>query len=134
MTLDTLRHNIGRLCLDHDNAMYIVVDVVAMPWSTPKYKMMNIKTGRELLLYPETMSNPNFVTWLTPPRQSADSQKVDSQNPVAQPRSVKILTMYSQTNVVCFVKALYDCHCFDACIRLYHAFTFLSSEKSVTFG
>jgi hypothetical protein len=65
--------------------MYIVVDVVAMPWSTPKYKMMNIKTGRELLLYPETMNNPSFVTWLTPPRQSADSQEVDSQNPVAQP-------------------------------------------------
>lgn len=78
--MDTLRHNIGRLCMDGNGTLYMIADVVTMPWSTMKYRIYNIKTGGEMHLYPQTFDNPNFVTWLTPPRQNPVAQPPERQN------------------------------------------------------
>jgi hypothetical protein len=78
--MDTLHHNIGRLCLDRGGAIYIVKDIQSLPWSVSKYVLQNVKTGKEIMIYPETMSNVNFVTWLTPPRQNPVAQPPERQN------------------------------------------------------
>lgn len=66
-TSDTLRHNIGRLCKSIDGDLYIIVGIHANKWSAPKYIAQNVKTGNEILLYPDITVNHNFLTWLTGP-------------------------------------------------------------------
>lgn len=75
MSIDTLRHNIGRLCMDGNGTLYMIADVEYLPWSAPKYLIYHIAKGETFYLHSSTFNNGNLVTWLTPPRQ----------NPVAQP-------------------------------------------------
>jgi hypothetical protein len=68
-TLDTLRRNIGRLCKSIDGDLYIIAGVHDDQWTSPKYIVQNVKTGKELLLYPDNTINHNFLAWLTEPHK-----------------------------------------------------------------
>jgi hypothetical protein len=63
-SLDTLRHNIGRLCMDGNGIMYMIVDV-QLPSS---YKIYDIKTGSSFYLDSGVLNNQGMVRWLTPPK------------------------------------------------------------------
>jgi hypothetical protein len=66
-TSDTLRRNIGRLCKSFDGDLYIITGIHVNKWTAPKYIVQNVKTGNEILLYPDITVNHNFLKWLTEP-------------------------------------------------------------------
>jgi hypothetical protein len=64
MAMSSLSKNIGRLCMDGNGIMYMIVDV-QLP---SRYKIYDIKTGSTFYLDNSVLNNQGMVKWLTPPR------------------------------------------------------------------
>jgi len=74
--MDTLRHNIGRLCMDAlKGTMYMIVGVECDINTSPKYILYNVQSGVRFSLYVNALGNPSLVKWLTPPRQNGDASE-----------------------------------------------------------
>jgi hypothetical protein len=68
MSIDTLRHNIGRLCMDAlKGTMYMIVGVECNINASPKYILYNVQSGVRFSLYVNALDNPSLVKWLTQP-------------------------------------------------------------------
>ena len=68
MDKSSLSKNIGRLCMDMSNAMYMIVDIEYDERSVPMYRVYYIEKDTRLSFYVSIFDNPNLVKWLTPPR------------------------------------------------------------------
>jgi hypothetical protein len=66
MDMSSLSKNIGRLCMDKYDTLYMIVDVEYDERSVPMYRVYYIEKDTTLSLYVSVFDNPNLVRWLTP--------------------------------------------------------------------